>query len=380
VSILGELDSQTFIARYWQKEPLLLRGALESVSDRVDGDTLAGLACEPLVDSRLVIASAETQDWHCEHGPFEETRFAQLPAGGWTLLVQAVDQWIPEIAALLDHFDFLPRWRIDDIMVSFATDGGGVGPHFDYYDVFLLQLDGTRRWQVGQRCDGQSPLRDHPDLKLLKDFDVRDEWLLEAGDMLYLPPGVAHWGTAAGGNCITASIGFRAPSQPEVIQGAVEQMLLRFGEHQRFVDVPASVDADPFRINEAALESARSLWPGESLTESEDVLATAFGRLVTEPRTPALIGPEENLDAQALRVLVTGSEPLEFDHHPASRFAYRLAEEAAVLFVDGEAFSVTASVAKGVCHGRLGPDVRADEDTQALLADLIQSGSLIPRS
>ncbi|MBK8289148.1 MAG: hypothetical protein IPK95_11375 [Cellvibrionales bacterium] len=157
---------------------------------------------------QLTASDAQQTDWQCEQGPFKAKRFKTLPPSHWTLLVQSVDQWIPEIQALLAQFDFLPRWRLDDIMISYATDGGGVGPHFDYYDVFLLQASGKRRWQVGQRCDENSALRDNDKIKLLKDFHTEADYTLATGDMLYLPAGVAHWGTAVGDDCITISIGF----------------------------------------------------------------------------------------------------------------------------------------------------------------------------
>ncbi len=377
MSILGALDSATFIQHYWQRKPLLVRNALDPVPDLVDGDTLAGLACEPQVDARLVNVDPTGTDWSCEHGPFDESRFAHLPAGGWTLLVQAVDQWIPEVAALLAHFDFLPRWRMDDVMVSYATDGGGVGPHFDQYDVFLLQAQGTRNWQVGQQCNVQTPLRDHPDLALMESFDARSDWVLEAGDMLYLPPRVAHWGTAVGDDCITCSIGFRAPSQAEVIQGVVDLELSRMDEHRRFLDVPASVDTDPYYINEAAVESARALWPGEALPGSTETLATAFGRLVTEPRSPALIEPDAGVDAGALRELLAGESAVAFVHNPCSRLAYRLAGDAAELFVDGESHAVSQAVARGICQGRLDACDRTDGATRELLVRLFLSGSLL---
>ena len=146
--ILGEITADEFLAEYWQKKPLLIRNAIPNFIAPIEGDDLAGLSLEEEVESRLVIGD----DWQLEHGPFEESRFETLPDRNWTLLVQGVDLWIPEVADLLKSFDFLPAWRVDDIMVSYAEDGGNVGPHFDYYDVFLLQGSGQRHWQVGKLC------------------------------------------------------------------------------------------------------------------------------------------------------------------------------------------------------------------------------------
>jgi len=379
VSVLGDLDSAAFLQRHWQKEPLLVRGAFPAVGGVVDGDTLAGLACEPEVESRLVSVDAAGEDWSCENGPFDEARFAALPAAGWTLLVQAVDHWIPGVAALRERFAFLPRWRMDDVMVSYAAEGGGVGPHFDHYDVFLLQAQGVRRWQVGQRCDSHSRLRDHPSLKLLAEFHTREDWRLEPGDLLYLPGGVAHWGTAASGDCITCSIGFRAPSHAEIVQGAVDEVLSRRGDDHRYVDVAGAIDADPFRINDAALAHVRSLWRSEDTHALGSALETAFGRLVTEPRDPGLVQPPGTPAdaAAAVHARLAGTGVLQVAHNPISRFAYRARGGLAVLYVDGEDHPVSTSLARGICAGRVQTDDLADAASRALLLRLLEQGSLL---
>ena len=159
------------------------------------------------MESRLV--EFQGADWSLKHGPFTENDFLTLPERD--MLVQGVDLWVPEVQELLAQFTFLPPWRLDDVMISFACPGGSVGPHFDQYDVFLLQVEGQRRWQIGPECSRETALRDDSPLRILKEFNVREEWLLEPGDMLYLPPGVAHWGVAET-ECLTYSIGFRSPA------------------------------------------------------------------------------------------------------------------------------------------------------------------------
>ena len=192
--MLGDLSADAFLQRYWQKKPLLIRNALANYQSPISADELAGLALESEVESRLV--ETHGMDWSLKHGPFNEDDFLGLPEQDWTLLVQGVDLWVPEVQALLSKFAFLPPWRVDDVMVSFACPGGSVGPHFDQYDVFLLQVEGQRRWQIGGECSSNTPLRDDSPLRILKEFEAEEEWLLEPGDMLYLPPGVAHWGVA----------------------------------------------------------------------------------------------------------------------------------------------------------------------------------------
>lgn len=203
------LPASNFLRDYWQQKPLVMRQAAVGVN-LVDGDTLAGLALEEEVESRL-INGAGKGPWELRHGPFEEDEFGQLPDTNWTLLVQSVDHYLTEVSLLLDSFDFLPAWRTEDIMISYAAKGGSVGPHFDQYDVFLVQAAGQRRWQIGQLCDGTTALLPHDALKLVADFQMQEEFVLDAGDVLYLPPGVAHWGTAESDDCITWSVGFRSP-------------------------------------------------------------------------------------------------------------------------------------------------------------------------
>ena len=166
LQLLGGLTAREFLRDYWQKKPLLVRQAMPGFESPISPDELAGLALEEEIESRLVIEHGE-RPWELRRGPFAEDAFSQLPERDWTLLVQAVDQFVPEVAELLEQFKFLPKWRIDDVMISFAAPGGGVGPHFDNYDVFLLQGFGKRRWQIGQMCNAGSPLLEHADLKIL---------------------------------------------------------------------------------------------------------------------------------------------------------------------------------------------------------------------
>src|SRR5690606_33230205 len=175
---LGELPIEDFLRAYWQKKPLLIRNAFPNFESPIDGDELAGLALEEEVESRLILEHCKVP-WELQHGPFDENIFSTLPESHWTLLVQAVDQWVPEVHELLNHFRFIPNWRLDDIMVSYAPDQGSVGPHFDYYDVFLLQGAGQRRWRTGQQCDVNSAHVEGTPLNVLKNFEQQNEWLLE---------------------------------------------------------------------------------------------------------------------------------------------------------------------------------------------------------
>ena len=376
MSIFGPLSDTAFVQRYWQREPLLVRGALADTARLVDGDELAGLACEDTVDARIVIHDAGRDAWHCEQGPFDEARFSTLPAHGWTLLVQGVDHYLPKVAALRDHFAFLPRWRLDDVMVSYASTGGGVGPHFDHYDVFLIQASGARRWQIGQRCDAHSALREHPRLKLLAELRTHLTYDLQAGDMLYLPPGIAHQGTALSDDCITCSVGFRAPSHGDLLQGAAARLAEDLPEDARYRDSEQAIDADPYRINAAALERLRQSWDGLARERIDAALAHAFGCQLTEARHQEAIGARGVDDGKALARRLRGRGSVRLAHDPASRFAYVESGERAVLFVNGEAYHTSLALARDVCHARVTLRTLTDDNDRAALLALLAQGSV----
>src|SRR5690348_813356 len=214
-ALLGGLNPRDFLKRHWQKRPLLVRNAFPGFAPPLTAEELAGLACEEGVESRLVVQTRKAPGWKLSHGPFKHKVFTRLPKDRWTLLVQDVDKHLPVAAGLLEPFRFIPDWRIDDLMISYAADGGSVGPHVDAYDVFLLQAEGMRRWDISTapHADADTP---GLELKQIKGFKPEESWLLMPGDMLYLPPGVAHHGVAFG-ECMTFSIGFRAPSQSELL-------------------------------------------------------------------------------------------------------------------------------------------------------------------
>ena len=215
---LGNISIDTFLAEYWQKKPLLVRQAIPAFISPISADELAGLSLDEDVVARLVVEDPTANEWQVEHGPINEERYGELPETHWTLLVQHADALDPQVNDVLQAFRFIPNWRLDDIMISYAPDKGGVGPHFDYYDVFLLQAGGRRRWRIGQACDSQSPLVPNQPMKILQEFETQEDYVLEPGDMLYIPAKLAHWGEAVG-ESITYSIGFRAPEPCRCIGG-----------------------------------------------------------------------------------------------------------------------------------------------------------------
>ena len=326
----GGMPADEFLRDYWQKKPLLIRQAFADFESPLSADELAGLSLEEEVESRIVLEQGATP-WELRHGPFTEDDYRKLPERNWTLLVQAVDQFVPEVAELLQAFRFLPSWRVDDVMISYAAPGGSVGPHYDNYDVFLLQGQGHRRWKVGQPCDVDSPLLQHPDLRILSDFQQQDEWVLGPGDMLYLPPGLAHYGIAED-ECMTYSVGFRAPSHAEVVTHFSDFLGQYLGDHQRYSDAGLSLPTDPAQIDEQTVDRLQKLLL--ELVQDKEALGTWFGRFMTEPRYPEMIAAQE-LDEQLL------SDALEQGYglvrNPTARLAWRQEQdEYLMLFASGE--------------------------------------------
>jgi 50S ribosomal protein L16 3-hydroxylase len=377
LQLLGGLTAREFMRDYWQKKPLLVRQAIPGFESPISPDELAGLALEEEIESRLVIEHGE-RPWELRRGPFAEDAFAQLPERDWTLLVQAVDQFVPEVAELLEEFKFLPKWRIDDVMISFAAPGGGVGPHFDNYDVFLLQGFGKRRWQVGQMCNSDSPLLQHADLKILAEFAQTDEWVLEPGDMLYLPPLLAHCGTAED-DCMTYSVGFRAPSAAEVLTHFTDFLGQFLPDEERYSDAGAEPTSDPTQIQRDSLDRLKAL-----LTEhmsDERLLMTWFGQFMTEPRYPELIAGIEIDEENLLAGLEDGAVLIR---NPSARLAWSEVGDDLVLFASGQSRLLSASLRellKLVCSAdalhidNLGAWL-ADDEGRDLLVELVKQGSL----
>ena len=369
-------DVEIFLREYWQKKPLLIRNPWNSWSNPLEPDELAGLACESGVESRLIVQSQAS--WDMEQGPVAPTRFGKLGAKPWTLLVQAVDHHVPAVAALMEPFRFIPNWRMDDVMVSYAVDQGGVGPHFDQYDVFLVQGLGKRRWQIGELCDETTELLQHDDLRLLARFDPIEDWILEPGDILYVPPRWAHNGIAVGSDCMTYSIGFRAPSREELIVNWSECVLEGLDADDRYTDPGLPAQDNPGDISAAAIARLHALAIERLL--DHDAFARWFGRYSTTPKYPEIDWqPEQPIGLDELRdILAKGVQLLR---NPAIRFSFIEQDTSSLLlFANGQSFPCegsTASFAKMLCSQSCfsaGPEIAASEPTLELLAELFNEG------
>ena len=370
---LNNFNSAAFLRDTWQKRPLVIRNPWNDWHNPIDPDDLAGLACEDGVESRLITLAGKMgaqATWAIEHGPVPEKRFGKLGKQPWTLLVQAVDQVVPEVAALIEPFRFVPNWRIDDVMVSYASDGGGVGPHFDQYDVFLIQGLGERRWQVGGICDADTPLLPHDDLRLLANFTAAEEWILEPGDILYVPPRFAHNGVAMGDDCMTYSVGFRAPARSELIAHWCDEVLASLNDEDRYADPDLAPQDNPGEISAAALDRLHAMI-AEKLADRAG-FADWFGRYTCTRKYPEVDWrPEEALEPDELRAYF--AEGVALLRNPASRFSFRRQDGSLALFVDGESFAcagASARFAERIC-AQTRIIVESEEAGSAAAMDLI---------
>jgi 50S ribosomal protein L16 3-hydroxylase len=389
-----------FLRDYWQKRPLLIRGAFAGFQPPLSPDDLAGLACMDGALARIVTRTddpdASFRDrgrrqpaagrgvpqkakmdsgfraahgpgmttkessrllhpshtnsgkWEVRSGPFDDATFAKLPESNWTLLVQDVDKWDADTATLLEYFKFIPSWRVDDVMISYATDGGGVGAHVDQYDVFLLQGLGQRRWSIDTRPNPPTAFREDVELKLLESFAPTHAWTLEPGDMLYLPPGVPHDGIALGA-CMTLSVGMRAPAAGELLFDFAAHLAETLPESQRFADPDLTPAGDAGEIDDAALRRARrTLGPVAAMLD-DDAFADWFGAFVTRYRIAQVAAPRKRRIDRAKLAEHLPHAWLERD--PWSRFAWRRRGRSARLYVAGNGFDAPVEWAKTLASG-----------------------------
>ena len=285
LTLLNELTPEAFLTEYWQKKPLLIRQAVPNFKGFLTPNELAGLACEEDVQSRIV--KKIDDNWHLTHGPFDELSLTALPEKDWTLLVQAVNHYLPEAAELLSQFNFIPHARLDDLMVSYAITGGSVGPHIDSYDVFLLQGSGKRRWKINAHPD--LTLIDGLPLRILENFKAEQEWVLEAGDMLYLPPNIAHHGVSEDDDCMTYSIGFRVPKKQEVIEAFLEHLQDTIQTDGLYEDADLRCQQHPAEISDVMIAKVGAML--QKITWDKNTVRDFLGRSLTEPRPDVFFEP-----------------------------------------------------------------------------------------
>lgn len=382
MQLLGGLSPARFLADYWQQQPLLIRNAWPEFADPLSPEELAGLACEDGVGARLVLEHGDPP-WQLRQGPFTEADFLGLPDSHWTLLVSDVEKQLPALAALLEPFRFIPDWRIDDLQISYAPAHGSAGPHWDDYDVFLLQGSGRKRWQLSQDAVAADNYRADTPLRLLREFQPDREWIVEPGDMLYLPPRLAHYGIALE-PALTYSIGFRAPSRQELLASFTDHLLARPDGDIRYRDPGLLPALNPGIIDATALDRVEQLLR-QALQWNRTELRDWLGGYLSEPK-PAF-EPEplaRPLGRNTLtRRLTTGAT---LGRHPGSRLLYYANPDGSLtLFADGRCFTLardSAWLGELLCRQQdypgsdLAPALRQSVAT-TLLLELINGGSLM---
>jgi len=370
---LGDLSIDEFLGHYWQRRPCLIRQAFPGFDPLLDGDDLAGLACDPLAEARLVSGRYPEPEWQVRNGPFTDKDFQALGDRDWTLLVQDVEKHYPPLQSVPARFDFLPAWRLDDLMASYAAPGGSVGPHVDQYDVFLLQAAGRRRWEIAEVFD-PSVLPDAP-LAVLRRFEAEQAWDTEAGDLLYLPPGVAHHGVALE-PCMTYSIGLRAPSAADLHLALGEHLAALPDEGGRYADAASHEPSRPGEIGPAALTGLRRVLQGGMGPEpaANDFLGAFMSRYRLAQEPAPLPRP---VSAEAVSKALAGGAGLQ--RNPWTRLNWFERQGRARLFAAGEAFDCSLRLAAAVCSQPIEIPTGCEFDPAdlAALTGLVRGGHLV---
>jgi len=390
---LGDITVEQFLDQYWQKKPLLIRNAFTELKTPVSAEELAGLACEEHVNARLVFEHGKDSEgpderpWQVEFGPFDEERFTSLPDRDWSLLVSDVEKHLPETAYLLEPFRFIPDWRIDDLMISYAPPGGSVGPHTDAYDVFLIQLSGQRLWKISQNYPSET-LAD-TDLSILKSFRAEDEWLLSAGDMLYLPPNVAHHGIAQQcladegeeSPCLTGSVGFRAPSLKTISSDYINYLNENVHQDIRYRDTSPSIATHHAEINDQTVAEFIE-YIRQGFTIDHQHVRRWLGQYCSDNKTY-----DELLDIHHCDSIDQLAEQVDengLQQSPYSNFLFSRSANGTLLFVNGDTYKASTSFAEALCDSKHIDfnKLRAvmDGDDEVTLLTLFNSGAIISES
>jgi len=367
-----------FLEKHWQKKPLLIKQAIPDFISPLSPDELAGLACEEDVNARLVIehpnASAEQTPWSVEYGPFDESRFSELPDTHWSLLVSDVERHLPETRDIIEKFRFIPDWRIDDLMISYAPEHGSVGPHTDAYDVFLLQIHGQRQWQISSNYDKQ--LLSNTELSILENFSSEQQWILNPGDILYLPPNIAHHGIALDG-CMTASIGFRAPAIHAMVHDYADSIASQLDATSLYADPDLKAQSHPAEISADAIEKIRNILVDKLRVDTHSVQRW-LGEYSSDGKTS--LADNSNPPCHHFSELKKQFTSHDCYQNPESKFLFSRTADTTLLFVDGASYNVTQDFAETLCNHKINTEQlikHSDEKSQKILMDLYRQGALL---
>jgi 50S ribosomal protein L16 3-hydroxylase len=355
LTVLGGITAEQFLAEYWQKKPLLVRNGLPEIIGLLQPQDVQELALEEHASARLIRQKDKNpNEWHVKSSPLTKGDFQKLPKL-WSILVQAVDHYSFDLSELWKKFSFIPQWRRDDIMVSYAPKGGSVGKHFDFYDVFLVQGHGHRRWQLGQRCDANTAFVPNQPLKLLPEIDVQFDEVLVPGDLLYVPPGMAHYGVAED-DCLTFSFGFRMPNVAGMMERISDQFSANTLLQNPVVDIARTQMSQIGEISSTELSYLKEL----VLAQLQDsaALDAAIMSYMSEPKYPDNIPEPDEIEADDLQEIL--HEGYEVLLEPASRLLYTENNGILNFWGNGEALCIAETFA---------PKLKAIADGESLAFD-----------
>jgi 50S ribosomal protein L16 3-hydroxylase len=336
LTVLGGITAEQFLTEYWQKKPLLVRNAMPEIIGLLEPDDVKELALDEDISARLIRQKNKNpNEWHVKSSPLTKGDFQKLP-NLWTILVQAVDHYSFDIAELWKKFPFIPQWRRDDIMVSYAPKGGSVGKHFDFYDVFLVQSHGHRRWQLGQMCDESTTFVPDQPLKLLTEIDVQFDEVLAPGDLLYVPPGLAHYGVAED-DCLTFSFGFRMPNLAEMSDRLSEQFAKNSALKQPLADITRQKTNNIGEINGTEFSYLKTQLL-DYLTQAPEFDAAIMAYMSESKYPNSIPEPEEIAVDDLLEVIHSGYQLLL---EPASKILYRQQNDCLEFWANGEQLCIS---------------------------------------
>ena len=336
LTALAGITAEQFLTEYWQKKPLLVRNAMPEIIGLLEPDDVKELALDEDISARLIRQKNKNpNEWHVKSSPLTKGDFQKLP-NLWTILVQAVDHYSFDIAELWKKFPFIPQWRRDDIMVSYAPKGGSVGKHFDFYDVFLVQGHGHRRWQLGQMCDESTTFVPDQPLKLLTEIDVQFDEVLAPGDLLYVPPGLSHYGVAED-DCLTFSFGFRMPNLAEMSDRLSEQFAKNSALKQPLADITRQKTNNIGEINGTEFSYLKTQLL-DYLTQAPEFDAAIMAYMSESKYPNSIPEPEEIAVDDLLEVIHSGYQLLL---EPASKILYRQQNDCLEFWANGEQLCIS---------------------------------------
>ncbi len=372
LNALGDISLTDFFSFYWQKKPLFIANAFENFETLISAEELAGFSLDHDVNSRLIIENPQTASWQVKHGPLSKEDFDALPESHWSLLVQNVDTLDPRVNTLLQQFRFLPNWQLDDIMISYSPTGGSVGPHFDYYDVFLLQAEGERLWKIGQHCDSHSALVPDQPMKILENFQCEAEWVSKPGDLIYIPANIAHWGVSLKASQ-TYSIGFRAPSHAELMLDLSQTLASTMNEDERCKSDASTRDIgdDMGRIDTSVIASIQSsllekMHQPLALAQSLGEFSTRLTHDIDLASLPLEYATREDAEAH---------NSLQLSNY--CRCAYAQINNKTLLFLNGATYESSAGFAATLSNTRIFCVRDLPNSDKQLALELIDAGVFI---